>query len=153
VVSFIQNVSMRDIESGNHFDAGVNSMLIQILDPHVRFPVPKHAFKEVHQFHFHDCDDGDEQIPILDDDYNWVYTTNTPISTEQARAIIGLLKKALENRMQVVVHCHAGLCRSGAVVEVGVMMGFADGQRYRQPNVTVKKRLMEVLNMTYESEK
>jgi predicted protein tyrosine phosphatase len=41
-----------------------------------------------------------------------------------------------------MVHCVAGLCRSGAVTEVGVMMGFEDTHRYRNPNVFVKKMLM-----------
>jgi predicted protein tyrosine phosphatase len=51
--------------------------------------------------------------------------------------------------MNVVVHCMAGICRSGAVVEVGVMMGFNDCEKYRQPNLRVKHKLMKQLGWTY----
>ena len=55
-----------------------------------------------------------------------------------------------ENAMNVVVHCHAGICRSGAVVEVATMMGFTATDRYRQPNLRVKSKMMKVLGHTYE---
>jgi rhodanese-related sulfurtransferase len=54
--------------------------------------------------------------------------------------------------MNVVVHCHAGICRSGAVCEVGVMMGFTDCERFRAPNLLVKHKMMRVLGWTYDSE-
>jgi hypothetical protein len=54
--------------------------------------------------------------------------------------------------MNVLVHCHAGICRSGAVVEVGSMMGFTPTDRYRQPNLRVKNKMMKVLGWTYESD-
>ena len=47
---WIQNVALSDIRKGQHIDAGVNSMLIQICDPPGDFPTPKHQFKEIHQF-------------------------------------------------------------------------------------------------------
>jgi predicted protein tyrosine phosphatase len=57
----------------------------------------------------------------------------------------------MENRMNVVVHCTAGLCRSGAVAEVGIMMGFDDTERTRIPNIRVKHRMMKVLGWTYDA--
>jgi hypothetical protein len=54
--------------------------------------------------------------------------------------------------MNVVVHCHAGICRSGAVCELGVMMGFNDCERFRMPNLLVKHKMMRVLGWTYDSE-
>jgi hypothetical protein len=53
--------------------------------------------------------------------------------------------------MNVVVHCHAGICRSGAVAEVGVMMGFADCERFRIPNLLVKHKMMRVLGWAYNA--
>jgi len=44
----------------------------------------------------------------------------------------------------------AGICRSGAVVEVATMMGFTASDRYRQPNLRVKHKMMKVLGLTYE---
>ena len=52
--------------------------------------------------------------------------------------------------MNVVVHCTAGICRSGAVVEVATMMGFADCDNFRQPNLRVKHKMMKVLGLTYD---
>jgi predicted protein tyrosine phosphatase len=48
-----------------------------------------------------------------------------------------------------VVHCAAGICRSGAVVEVAVMMGFVDTNMHRIPNSMVKYKLMQQLGWTY----
>jgi predicted protein tyrosine phosphatase len=72
------------------------------------------------------------------------------ISDEQAEQLVGLLQHAMDNSMNVLVHCHAGICRSGAVTEVGTMMGFTATERYRQPNLRVKHKMMKVLGLTYE---
>ena len=37
---WIENVSLENIKRGHHFDPGVNSMLIQIVDPDMEFPTP-----------------------------------------------------------------------------------------------------------------
>ena len=138
MIRWIENVSWDDVKNGWHSDMGVNSMLIQIADPATFFPDPKHTFKEVHQFEFLDAEDDDP----FDDDFK--------ISDSQATCIVGLLQKALNNSMNVLVHCHAGICRSGAVVEVGTMMGFTATDRYRQPNLRVKHKMMKVLGWTYD---
>lgn len=135
----IQNVSLRDIMTGNHMDAGHNSMLIQITDKGAYFPRPMRDFKEVHQFDFHDLDH--ETGGSLDE---------CLIEDEQAVQIAVLLKRALDENMNVVVHCHAGLCRSGAVAEVGTMIGFTDGGRDRLPNVLVKKKILQALGISYD---
>ena len=54
--------------------------------------------------------------------------------------------------MNVVVHCHAGVCRSGAVAEVGIAMGFQDTGVFRAPNLMVKHKLLNALGMTYAPE-
>jgi predicted protein tyrosine phosphatase len=136
---WIENVAAADVPMKFHHDAGPNSMLIQIMDPAPSWwPTPAHDFKEVHRFEFLDAEDDDG------------FPEEAKISDEQAEAIVGLLKHAQENRMNVVVHCMAGLCRSGAVAEVGVMMGFQDAERTRIPNLRVKHKLMKVLGWTYE---
>ena len=139
---FIENVSKSDIATGFHMDAGANAMLIRIQDPATFFGCIKHAqmFKEVYEFEFLDAEDEDG------------FPDECKIQDNQAEAIIGLLQHALDKHMNVVVHCHAGICRSGAVVEVATMMGFTASDRYRQPNLRVKNKLMKVLGLTYESE-
>jgi len=137
---FIQNVGAADIPFGRHFDCGENSMLIQITDPDITpqfstpwIPQPKHKFKEIHQFSFLDIENNDS----LAEKYG--------ITDEQASELVRLLKHALENKMHVVVHCFAGVCRSGAVAEVGIMMGFTDTESFRIPNTRVKTKMLKAL--------
>jgi len=66
--------------------------------------------------------------------------------------LVDLLQHAKENCMDVVVHCVAGVCRSGAVAEVGVMLGFDDAEAYRSPNLLVKHKMMRKLGWTYDSD-
>jgi hypothetical protein len=135
---WIQNVALADIPKGHHVRVGENSMLIQIVDPAMTFPVPKHQFKEVHQFEFLDLERDDK------------WGEEFKITDEQAEQLVKLLQHALANRMDVVVHCVAGVCRSGAVCEVGVMMGFLDTEAYRSPNLLVKHKMMKALGWTYD---
>jgi predicted protein tyrosine phosphatase len=140
MIRWIENVSWDAVKNGFHSDMGQNAMLIQIADPATFFPVPKHTFKEVHQFEFLDAEDGDR------------FPDECLIQDEQAAELVRLLQQALDNSMNVLVHCHAGICRSGAVVEVGSMMGFTPTERFRMPNLRVKHRMMKVLGLTYDSE-
>jgi hypothetical protein len=54
---WIQNVALADIPRGHHIRIEENSMLIQIVDPDMEFPTPKHGFKEVHKFKFLDIEE------------------------------------------------------------------------------------------------
>ena len=137
---WIENVSYEDIKEGLHFDAGSNSMLIQIVDPDMEFPISKYDFRLVYQVKFLDVE-NDEKAGI-------VY--NEAINDEHATILADALTVAKNNSMNVIVHCVAGLCRSGAVVEVGTMMGFQDTEKFRAPNVMVKKMLMNKLGMNHE---
>jgi predicted protein tyrosine phosphatase len=137
---FIENVAASDIPTRFHHDAGENSMLIQIMDTGTSWwPTPKHNFKEVHRFEFLDVEKDDH-----------VKDEVMKISDDQAKQLVVLLQHALDNKMNVVVHCFAGICRSGAVCEIGVMMGFNDCERFRQPNLLVKHKMMKVLGWTYD---
>lgn len=135
---WIENVSLGDIPKGRHHNAGENSMLIQIVDPDMEFPTPMHRFKETHQFKFLDLEVSD------------AYGEELKVTDEQAESLVQLLQHAFDKRMNVVVHCVAGVCRSGAVCEVGVMMGFSDTEVFRSPNLMVKHKMMKVLGWTYD---
>jgi predicted protein tyrosine phosphatase len=136
---WIENVAAADIPTKFHHDAGPNSMLISITDPASWRPTPAHEFKERHDFEFLDVERDDH---VIDEAMK--------ISDADAERLVKLLQHALENRMNVVVHCFAGICRSGAVTEVGVMMGFNDTGRFRSPNLLVKHKMMKVLGWTYD---
>ena len=137
-IRWIENVAASDVSTGFHYDCGPNAMLISITDPAGWKPLPKHNFREVHEFEFLDAEDEDG------------FPDECKISDEQAEQLVTLLNRAKENAMNVVVHCHAGICRSGAVVEVATMIGFTATDRYRQPNLRVKSKMMKVLGHTYE---
>ena len=136
---WIQNVALSDIKKGFHINPGENAMLIQIVDPAYGFPAPKYTFKEVHQFEFLDIEEND-----------FALEESMRCSYDQAAELVRLLQHALENRMNVIVHCMAGVCRSGAVCEVGVMLGFDDTEAFRSPNLLVKHRMMKALSWTYD---
>ena len=136
---WIENAAKVDIVTGFHHAAGENSMLIGINDPAGWPPTALHQFKERHNFEFLDIELNDF---ALDEEMR--------CSQEQANELVRLLQHALENRMNVVVHCHMGVCRSGAVCELGVMMGFDDVGRWRSPNLLVKHRMMKALGWTYD---
>ena len=136
---WIENVAADDIPKRFHHEAGPNSMLISITDPASWRPTPAHEFKERHDFEFLDVERDDH----VDDEA-------MKISDADAERLVRLLEHALANKMNVVVHCFAGICRSGAVCEVGVMMGFDDTGRFRSPNLLVKHKMMKVLGWTYD---
>ena len=138
----IENVAMEDVRTGEHTDMGDNAMLIQITDPAYYPPIPKQNFKNVVTFEFLDAEDEDIEKHGYDEGFL--------ISDSQAANIVAALNTALQSNMNVLVHCHAGVCRSGAVVEVASMMGFTPTDRFRQPNLRVKSKMMKVLGWTYE---
>lgn len=137
---FIQNVSMAAIQEGFHYDAGPNSLLIQIVDPAHGFPKPKKDFKETHRFEFLDIE--------AEADGMWEFRP----TQEHADELVAILDHARKNRMNVIVHCHAGLCRSGAVAEIGVIMGFDDTGTKRLPNILLKGVMMKTLGLSYNAD-
>ena len=135
---WIQNIALADITKKHHIAVNDNSMLIQIVDPGMEFPKALHGFNETYQFQFLDLEENDP------------WGDEFKITDEQAAELVELLKRALGYKMDVVVHCVAGVCRSGAVAEVGIMMGFKDTETYRSPNLMVKHKMMKYLGWTYD---
>lgn len=136
-MAWIVNVPKIAVETGQYDSRIPNvsqSILIRILDPSAQFSSPVGEFKEVHKFRFFDTN--------LDSDPDG-------ISEADADEIASILTEALQSNTNVVVHCTAGRCRSGAIVEVGTIMGFEDLELYRQPNIVVKSRLLKSLGLSY----
>lgn len=146
---WIINIPGYYLPTGFHPDPGDNCILIQIGDPEIpgissanEFPIPLYQFKKTYQFRFLDM--TDDNIDKLPSDLQEQYKSAL-ITDEQADEIVSILVEAYDNRSNIVVHCSAGICRSGAVVEVGVMMGFDDIKDSRIPNLLVKKKLLDQL--------
>lgn len=140
---FILNVGAGFFKTGEHKNPGDNSIAIQILskggdfgptEEPTPFPVSPHKFKEHHYFRIEDTED------------------ETGITEEEALKIVDILKDALKNGSNVIVHCAAGVCRSGAVAEIGIIMGFDDTKAFRSPNLRMKRMMMQILMKNMFSE-
>lgn len=133
---WITNVSYKQVLDGDHpYDP--NTVLIRIRDLDNEFKKSHFSFKSEHRFAFLDVEKDEELAEF-------------GISVQDAQDIIKILTAALKNNNNVLVHCVAGLCRSGAITEVGVMMGFSDLKKPRIPNSMVKYFLMRELGWTYD---
>ena len=137
---WIHNISLSRVINGDHFNPGKNSMLISIVNPDMEFPDPKYKFKEIHRFKFLD----------LEKDDDWGHKQK--ISDNQAKELVNLLQRAIKEDMNVIVHCAMGHCRSGAVAEVGEIMGLKLKPSHRSPNLLVKAKLLKVLGYSYDKE-
>ena len=133
----IENCSWIDFQNGNHRIVPIGTVVIQIVDPGDTPPEPaEDVFHSRYVFAFLDADEPTRYFP-----------EEQLISVEQSLQIVDILKNALHNKQDVLVHCVVGVCRSGAVVEVAEMMGFDECFRYRLPNVRVKRMLMEAAEL------
>ena len=145
---WIANFSKENIEKGLHFAPNNNTILIQIQDPDtkefVKSPYFK-DFKEIHQFKFWDAED-------ITDLPNGI--TTGIITNEQSNEIALILETALKQELNIIVHCHAGICRSGAIVEAGSLLGFEvpEGINKRIPNRLVLKKIRTSLGLTFSWE-
>ena len=147
---WIQNVALSDIPKGYHIRVEKDrSLLIQIVDPGMEFPKPLYEFTAVHQFEFLDIE---EDGLTNNGDGTWTDMSEFAVTDSQAESLVLLLKQALDKGWDVVVHCVAGVCRSGAVCEVGVMLGFNDTEAFRSPNLLVKHKMMRALGWTYDAD-
>lgn len=132
---YIENVSLKDIIKGDHWNRGKDSILIQIADPGDNFPKPAVKFERVLQFHIKDYTD-------VWHDYNDPKVFNL----DQANEILQILVYALNTDRNVTVHCNAGISRSAAVAQVGsYLQGFTRKKPEWQcyPNERILK-LMEI---------
>lgn len=92
-------------------------------------------FKKIYQFRFDD----------LEKKY---YDKNILFDSEMAKEIISILNDAIQNNIDVLVHCDAGISRSGAIVDIALDMGFKIFPKVnynRQPNSLVRKLLLNEL--------
>ena len=130
---FIENISLKDCVNGLHLFQEGRTVLIQIQDYGAKFCKPKFKdkFVNIHKFQFEDT--HEESI--------W----SNCITDEDAALITKILLDCLDKGLHVVVHCHAGICRSGAVAEVGEMLGFTPTDKFKIPNTLVKRKLLKAL--------
>ena len=139
-VSKIQNVSQQAVIDGDCFDPTASNLhLIQITDYDSEFVEPKNwrHYKSIRQYKFNDTED--------------LFDSNC-ITDLQAKHIAEALKHVLMLGDDLVVHCHAGICRSGAVVECAEAIGFQKCNNFRLPNALVKRKIMQALGVAVTAE-
>lgn len=133
--SKIQNVSQQAVIDGDCFDPTTSSLhLIQITDYDSEFVEPKNwrYYKSIRQYRFNDTED--------------LFDLNC-ITDTQAKQIAEALKHILLLGDDLVVHCLAGICRSGAVVECAEAIGFQKCDNFRLPNALVKRKITQALGV------
>ena len=114
-----------------------NTILIQFADPDKEFPRVPRGFTEIHQFKCWDVTDGDPK---------WDQLKDGAFTVEQANQLAHVLVNAWENEYNVLVHCVAGLCRSGAVVEILVsVFKYTAMHNNRIPNFRVRRMIEDAL--------
>lgn len=105
---WIQNVSLPSILSGDHSYVPGKTALISIRDICTPLPNFKKEFTKVLPLEFLDLDEESELA----------------IQPAHATAIADFLIDCYDEGTNVVVHCHAGICRSGGVASAGEVLGF-----------------------------
>lgn len=136
---YIENISRSQIEKGDHWNKGQDSVLIQIIDPGKRYPKPNSDFLEVFQFEIADFTDRWH-------DYNDPKVFNSV----QAAAIVKILANALDNKRNVTIHCNMGASRSAAVTTIGSFLGFQRRDNYKEyPNERMLKLMEMELHENY----
>jgi predicted protein tyrosine phosphatase len=140
-MSHIQHVSLANYRSGHFLSADI---AIRICDDESMFG-EDYPNMQTHRFVFADVNEGDR----------------CAIDCEQAQQILVILQAAKDNNQHVLVHCVAGISRSGAVAQFAIdYLGFDDvalkvlsPTSWRLPNASVLKALRRAYlgNVDYEA--
>ena len=141
MIRYCHNISMGSAKHGFWVNVQQeNAIYIQITDPCCAFDPARNSFREIHRFEF------------LDDEYEGD-GHEFSITDEQAEELANILRRANDEQRHVIVSCHAGLCRSGAVTEImSRTFGYEPGPSVRSPNQLVVKKVMRALGHEFTPE-
>lgn len=113
-----------------------NYILISI-DEQFKFPViPKDKIQPIsyQRFTFGDLEESSDS-----DDCSCLL-----FDLEDRDRILEIYRNCLENNIDLLVHCTAGISRSGAIIEVGLLLGFElEHPTHRIPNAYIKSSLLK----------
>lgn len=121
---FTANLPRAVIEHGFPFEIDHRDWLISISDAAGSPPKVKDKFDEVFFFFFNDDTPPHDGV----------------MEPRQAEMMADIIRKAREHNKNIWVHCTAGICRSGAVVELLKILGWTvvdDFSPRRLPNTHV----------------
>ncbi|MDO9252601.1 MAG: hypothetical protein Q7U48_13760 [Hydrogenophaga sp.] len=108
----ITRCSAAEFLAGVHPAPSREAVAIQITDPCCAAPRAGDQYHALHHFEFTDTERASE------------LTGEFAINNDQARSIAVILRDALAEGRDVVVHCQAGIYRSGGVAEAARRCGF-----------------------------
>lgn len=132
---WIQHYSRQDVKEGLHYWDD-HTALIQIKDYIQEHVTPALKFVTTLRLEFEDVEQDPDEVGIR---------------PEHATEIIEFLRMCLYHNLNVVVHCHAGICRSSAVAIVAQKLGFDLEDKVRLPNKLVMHRLFVAAGLPDES--
>lgn len=137
----IANLSLEIIESG-YIPPDKNTILISITDIGYNANIKETNYVDIHRFQFEDIEQEEVDAKFEQNDLipNWA----TIISDKQAYKIYEILLNNLFKN-NIIVHCSAGVSRSGAVTEAALKIGYGlyDFSNLRTINKTVFKKIYE----------
>ena len=132
---FIENISLRDLLAGDHRNPGADAALIRIVGvDDWDLAAPAFPFEHIHIFRFDDLDHDDDPAK---------FQRRGP-QQRHADEILAALLDAHDQGQNVIVHCHAGVSRSGAVaLAAELIFGFEPAGRRRRPNGPLLELLLK----------
>lgn len=126
------------------FQIGEDDWLISIADRDAFDARPKKKFGKVLFLNFQDVDLNTAGGVETEKAKKFLAAAGA-ITDAQAGQIAEFITDAREQQKNVWVNCHAGMCRSGAVVRLLIELGWEEktyyGQPVRKPNLLVYNRI------------
>lgn len=126
------------------FETSEDDWLISIANKDSLNAVPKAKFNKVLFLNFQDIELNTPGQKETDKSRKWL-ADHGAITEAQAEQIADFIKEARDGGKNVWVNCHAGMCRSGAIVRLLTELGWEDkrypGQPDRVPNLLVYNRV------------
>lgn len=132
---WIQHYGRQDVKEGFHYWDD-RTALIQIKDTDQEYVVPALKFVKTLQLEFEDTEDESDE---------------TGCKEHHAKSLVKFLRECFNEKLNVVVHCHAGICRSSAVAVFAQKLGFQLEDKIRLPNKLVLHKLLFVSGFDDES--
>lgn len=131
---FTANLSRRQVEAGVPFEVGLNDWLISINDFDGATPNFANKWQEVLEVFFDDIEEEQEEA----------------INVFQAFQIASFINRARHQQKNVWIHCTAGICRSGAVVEVLKLLGFTVAEDFRASERIPNSRVFSLVRWQFD---
>lgn len=135
------------------FDIGPNDWLISIADRDALNANPKKEFGKVLFLNFNDVESTTGRSGETPRSKELLASMGA-ITDAQADQIAEFIVEAREAKANVIVNCHAGICRSGAVVRILGELGWHIDGRFspeRRPNMLVYSKLRKRFNELAQS--